>query len=77
MHTAEGNYLFTKVFNRAADEIDGIVDNQKSVVHILTILNDYGCILSVMSTQIITYLRVLRVGINDSRHSFTAFGKYL
>lgn len=50
MHPAECHNFLSKVFNGAADEINGIVDYQESVMHICACFYLYSWILCVMTT---------------------------
>ena len=70
MHPAEGDYLAAKVFDAAADEVDGIVDYQKTVVHIGAMLQFYVRILGVVTAQVVVDLRMARVGIDCCLHTF-------
>ena len=75
MHLAEGYYLFPKVFDGASDEINSIVNYQKSVMDIVAMLKFYFRILCVMLLYVKINLRFLGIGINQSRYAIFTFVK--
>ena len=52
MHLAEGNNLFSKVFDRSPDKIYSIVDYQKSIMDVSAMPKDDFRVLGIMSYNI-------------------------
>lgn len=73
VHLTECDNFLTKILDRAADEVDCIIDYQKPVMHIRAMSYFYGRILGVVSAQIIGDLRMARIGIDCGRYSFLSF----
>lgn len=73
MHLTECDNLLTEILDRAADEVDGVVDYQEPVMHIRAMPYFYSWILGVMSAQVIAYLGMAWGCIDCRRNSCLTF----